>query len=190
MGYDFKQMGAAVDKLLKAPKTEKVVYEKDIQDYKQTLGEYCDTLKEYQKRLEQYDAEKSDILIAATEDNENQAEIIELQFQKLLNQQEELASQQTELADKQTELVAQQTKILEQQDKITDKIRKIDNTIIEPIKKNFTANREATVEKLNEVQTTVENNNKTLKTLLFVSMFMNVLCVVGICLLIAAIGLY
>lgn len=183
MGYDFKQMGAAVDKLLKAPKTEKVVYEKDIQDYKQTLGEYCDTLKEYQKRLEQYDAEKSDILIAATEDNENQAEIIELQFQKLLNQQEELASQQTEL-------VAQQTKILEQQDKITDKIRKIDNTIIEPIKKNFTANREATVEKLNEVQTTVENNNKTLKTLLFVSMFMNVLCVVGICLLIAAIGLY
>ncbi len=184
MGYDFKQMGAAVDKLLKVPKTERIGYEKELDAYKQTLGDYCETLKEYQKRLEEYDAEKSDILIAATEDNEDQAEVIEIQFQKVMNQQ-------TELAEQQTALMNQQAKILEQQEKITDKIQKIDNTIIEPIKKNFTANREATVEKLNEVQTAVEKSNKSLRTMLGVSMFLNVIGVVGMGVLLAiALGIF
>lgn len=66
--------------------------------------------------------------------------------------------------------------IVGRQKEINQNISKIDNTIIEPIKKNYTANRTATVEKLDEVIQVINQSNKGLKTALGISLFFNVLC--------------
>lgn len=64
--------------------------------------------------------------------------------------------------------------IVQSQKISSDKISKIDTTIIEPIKKNYTANRAATVEKLDEVLEAVKQRNQSLKYMLGFSLLLNV----------------
>ncbi|MFW5631744.1 MAG: hypothetical protein ACOCMZ_01160 [Acetivibrio ethanolgignens] len=62
----------------------------------------------------------------------------------------------------------------------SDKISKIDTTIIEPIKKDYTANRVATVEKLDEVLETVNKKNQGLRYVLGFSLLLNMASLGGL----------
>lgn len=70
--------------------------------------------------------------------------------------------------------------IVQSQKISSDKMSKIDTTIIEPIKKNYTANRTATVEKLDEVLEEIKKGNQGLKYALGFSLLLNIASVGGL----------
>lgn len=124
--------------------------EKDRSENQKMLEEYRTALEEYQAHLD---------LISSTEEDQMAAIQVALDLTYIKEELDRIAGSQKEIGQN---------------------ISKIDNTIIEPIKQNYTANRNATIEKLDEVISTVENNNRGLKTVLWVSLFFNILCAGGL----------
>lgn len=131
-------------------KAFKVNSEEERKEYQELLGEYRSCLAAYEEKLEAQ---------SATEEDQMAAVQVALDLTYIKEELDGIVSREKE---------------------ITDKIAKIDSTIIEPIKKNYTANRTATVEKLDEVMEAVKESNKSLRTALSISLFFNVLCVGGL----------
>lgn len=127
-------------------KAFKVNTEKERKEYQELLEEYRSSLAACQERLDTLNVTEEDHMAAVQV-------ALDLTYIK-----EELDG------------------IVGRQKEIDNKFSRIDSTIIEPIKKNYTANRTATVEKLDEVMAAVKESNKGLRTALHISLFFNIVC--------------
>lgn len=137
-------------------------YQQLLEEYRTSLKEYQDHLGEYRTSLEQYQERLG--TVCATQEGQMAEDQIK---------EEQLSQELTYIKEGLNGIAGRQKEI-------GDKILKIDTTIIEPIKKNYTANRTATVEKLDEVMEAVKNSNKGLKIALWISLFFNAACAAGL----------
>lgn len=78
------------------------------------------------------------------------------------------------------EILERITKIDEDQRFLQEKISGLSTDIIEPIKSNYTANRNAVNDKLDEVMEVVQKGNGKVKTALIVSLILNVIMAGGL----------
>ncbi|MCR5792901.1 MAG: hypothetical protein K6G65_07010 [Lachnospiraceae bacterium] len=125
-------------------------FENELEESKELLSGYKDCLEACQRKIED---------LSATEEDQMAAVQVALDLTYIKEAVDEMAVLQKE---------------------ITEEIGKLDTTIIEPIKKNYTANRNATVKKLDEILLYVKAKNRGMKVALIISIVVNLLCAGGV----------
>ncbi len=144
---------------------------KYLPKYIELLDAYEKGIKTYQNKLEGFQVTEEDKMAAVQ---------VALDLTYLKEELDVMRPAQEQMARDLTELRSMLEALRPQQEDIADKIGKIDNTIIEPIKKNYTANKNATLEKLDEVMETGKKGNKGVKIALGFSLFFNILSTGGL----------
>lgn len=150
---------------------------KQTKSYVKLLEGYRESLKLYQDKLEKLDKAMADRSIE--EDHLAVAQAA-LELTLIKEELDQLGIKQQYMADE-----VQQLKILIKgmeagQQQVSAQIGQIDNTIIEPIKKNYTANRFSILAKMDEVIATIKTGNRGIKIVLMISMILNLFSACGL----------
>jgi hypothetical protein len=145
----------SVERIERMEKTNEV-YKSSLQEYRDELEGYRNSLEQYEKKLEGFRATEEDQMAAV-----------------------QVALDLTYIKEELNGIVDRQKQITDKVEKI-DKIDRLDSLIIEPIKKNYTANRTATIEKLDEIQENVRRSNQGLRAILWISLFINAISLGGL----------
>lgn len=144
---------------------------KQVKSYMTLLDDYKRTLEKYQKKVD---------ALNITEEDQMAAVQVALDLTYLKEELEGMKPCQDQLSKEVASLREMLEEIAPTQKQITEKIEGIDTTIIEPVKKNYTANRTAINEKLDQVMEVVGKKGNGMRIALILSLILNVLTTGGL----------
>lgn len=147
---------------------------KQTKGYVKLLEGYRESLKLYQEKLEKAITDRS------MEEDHLAAAQAALELTIIKEELDQLGSKQEKMADEFGQLKTLIQSMEAGQQEVSAQIGQIDNTIIEPIKKNYTANRFSMLAKMDEVIAITKSENKALKIALLISMVLNLFSAGGL----------
>lgn len=143
---------------------------KQTKGYIKLLEGYRESLKLYQDKLERLDKAMADRSI---EEDHLAAAQAALELTLIKEELDQLGMKQQYTADEVRQLKILIKGMEAEQQEVSAQIGQIDNIIIEPIKKNYTANRFSMLAKMDEVIAVTKTGNRGLKIALMISMILN-----------------
>lgn len=150
---------------------------KQTKSYVKLLEGYRESLKMYQNKLERLNK----TLVPENIENDHMAAVqVALDLTYIKEELDEIELGQERL-DKEIHILKDLFEGMEAgQQEVAVQIGQIDKTIIEPIKKNYTANRFSMISKMDEVIGITKSENKVLKIALVFSLILNLASVGGL----------
>jgi len=136
---------------------------KQIKSYLSLLDEYKKTLDKYQKKLDAHSVSEEDKMAAVQ---------VALDLTYLKEELDELRPNQDQISNEIASLQELMQEVTQTQKQIVEKLGGIDNLIIEPVNKNYTANRMEIIEKFEQVLEVTKKKSR----LMVISLIVNVIC--------------
>ncbi len=150
--------GQSIAKVRKGTKnTSRETYERRLDEYKQVLDAYKENLASYEMKLRTFEATEEDHMAAVQ---------VALDLTYIKEELDEIKVNQDESATKREELL--------------QKVIRLDNAIVEPIKRNSFENKNEILNRLDTVLHKMHANHKALKIALGFSLFFNLLSIGGL----------
>lgn len=150
--------GQAISRVRKGTKAiSREAYEKKLEEYKSVLDSYRENLNAYEMKLKTFDSSEEDHMAAV-----------------------QVALDLTYIKEELDEIKTNQDLGTKKREEIFQRVMRLDNTIIDPIKKSSLENKNEIINHVDQLIEVVRKNHKGLKLALGFSLIMNVLSMGGL----------